>query len=799
MLLTSWQTNFTAGEISAFLYARTDLKQWGNSARSIRNFIVRPQGGLFKRQGTMYVAEVKDSSKNTRLIPFEYSTEQAYVLELGEGYIRFYKDGGQILSTAAITNGTFTTDLTGWTDDDTGTGTSSQTAGVMRLNGGAAGVAARTQAVSKVGTAQYTLTFTVATNTCTYKIGTTSGGTEIATGTGSVGANSVNFTPTNEGTIYIQFSNSANNNSDVDTVVLSTPVYQISSPYQAADIDAVSFAQSFDTLFLCHASYKPVLVERTGHSEWSSNSYILEDGPFFDEVDEVYGGIGTGRTMTPSGTTGSVTFTASADTFVSTDVDRIIRFRSTSTAAWGWGKITAYTSATQVTVSITSGLDVAAASQFWRLGTFSDTTGWPAHVTIYDQRLVFAKTTYQQQSVWFSTASDIFNFRPDNSALKDEVDATTAMSYTIYSNTANVIKWVAISKYLFVGTSGGIYIVRSSSQQEAITPTNIQITQAVNESCSDYPPVQTTNNLLVIERAGRKLMEVLYSFSEDAYKALDAAILSESRTKGKVKWLTRQAEPNYLIWGCTEDGKLFNITYIKDQSVTAWTEQVIGGTDVAVKSLATIPGSVEDDVYMIVSRTINGSTKQYIEYLSQTYLDQDVTESMYLDCAAEYSGAATTTITGLSHLEGQTVSCFSEAGYRVGVSAAVSGGSITLDTSVTAAWVGLPYTSSVTLNQPHLDVSSGSIAGKTGRIHKAVLRLYNSYGGEIGISSSVVDVMPEYGSSTIMNGAVVLKTGDFEFSVPSDFTLTPLLYVEHDLPVPFNLLGVMLKMSYSQK
>jgi len=326
MLLNQWQTNFTSGEISEALYARTDLRQYSNSARSIKNMVVRPQGGLFKRPGTAYVAEVKDSANNTRLIPFEYSTEQAYMIEMGAGYFRFYKDGGQILSTAAISNGTFTTDLTGWTDDDTGTGVSSQSSGVMRLNGGAAGVAIRTQAVSNVGTAQYTLTFTVATNNCEYRIGTTSGGTEIASGTGSVGNNSVNFTPATSGTVYIQFRNANNNDSDVDDVVLSTPIYQIENSFLEAEIDDVRFAQSYDKLYLVHSLHIPQEVTRTGHSAWTIADIALTDGPYFDITDKSYGGKGKDITISSSATAlGSTTRTASSSLFVSTDVGRFVR------------------------------------------------------------------------------------------------------------------------------------------------------------------------------------------------------------------------------------------------------------------------------------------------------------------------------------------------------------------------------------------------------------------------------------------------------------------------------------------
>jgi hypothetical protein len=109
------QTNFTSGEISPYMQSRTELAQYGNSASIIQNAMVRPHGGIMKRPGTIYVGEVKNSANFTRLVPFEYSNTDAYAIEMGAGYFRFFRNGAAVTITAAIKNGTFTTDLTGWT------------------------------------------------------------------------------------------------------------------------------------------------------------------------------------------------------------------------------------------------------------------------------------------------------------------------------------------------------------------------------------------------------------------------------------------------------------------------------------------------------------------------------------------------------------------------------------------------------------------------------------------------------------------------------------------------------------
>ncbi len=792
------QNSFTSGELSPFLAARTDLQQYGSAAQVIQNMLVRAQGGLIKRPGTIFVSEVKNSANETRLIPFTYSNTDAYMIEMGAGYFRFYREGGQILSTAAISNGTFDTDLTGWTDDDTGTGASTFSAGTMALNGGAGGVAARTQGLAFMGTAQYTLTFTVTTNTCTYRIGTTSGGTEIATGTGALGVNNIAFTPTTAGVVYIQFRNINNNTSNVDTVSIDTPVYEINNPYTQDHLIDVKYVQSYDYLFFVHNSYAPRALTRTGHAQWTLTTITFTDGPFYDITDALYGSTGSNITITPSAATGTVTLTASAALFASTDVGRLIRLRSVDSVAWGWGTITAYTSSTVVTCVVTRTFTASTASAQWRLGYWSATTGYPGVVAFNEQRMVFARSNLKQQTIWFSVSGDFFNFDPDDTNNKDAVVDSSAMTYTIADNKGNVIQWMASQKVFYIGTSGGVWIARASSQGEPMTPQTITIVPIINEGASPTPPLVTRTAVIYAQTFGRKLLEIGYQFSDDSYRGADLALLAEHRTRGKIKWLTNQINPNYSVWAAMYDGTLSSVTYIREQNIVGWQEAVLGGADVLVKDVATIPGVSEDETWVIVSRTIDGTTKQYMEYFAPIFIDQDVEEAWFVDSGIAYSGVATDTLSGLDHLEGETISVFGDGG-RVVATGAVTGGSITLQEEVSEAVVGLPYTSIIETNALNTTTSSGPATGRRGRVYKAELQLYRSFGGQIGMDADHLDIMPEYGSEFLMDTALSLSTGMVEFRLPTDYKFLPHIYIKHDLPVPFSVIGITYQTSFSPK
>ncbi len=95
------QNNFASGEFSPWLYGRFDITKYANAAKTLENILIHQAGGAQRRPGTKYVAEVKTSSLKTRLVTFEFSTTQTYILEFGNKYIRFYRNNGQIQSASA--------------------------------------------------------------------------------------------------------------------------------------------------------------------------------------------------------------------------------------------------------------------------------------------------------------------------------------------------------------------------------------------------------------------------------------------------------------------------------------------------------------------------------------------------------------------------------------------------------------------------------------------------------------------------------------------------------------------------
>ena len=280
------QTSFAGGKFDPRLLGRVDVARYREGLLDSQNFLPTLQGPVYKRSGFRHIAEVKDSTKATRLIPFEFSVTQAYIIEVGDLYMRFYRNNGQIIS--------------------------------------------------------------------------------------------------------------------------GTPV-EIVTPYAEADIFKLRFTQSADVLYIVHPDYEPRTLSRTSDINWTLSTISFIDGPYLTANT-------TTTTLTPGAATGSgINITASSTAgindgqgFLATDVGRQIRILEGST--WGWVTITARASTTSITVDIQETLTNTNAKSTWRLGVWSDTTGYPATTTFHEARLGFAGVPDFPQRLDFSNTDDFVNF-----------------------------------------------------------------------------------------------------------------------------------------------------------------------------------------------------------------------------------------------------------------------------------------------------------------------------------------------------------------------------------------------------
>ena len=799
-----FQTNFTAGELTPKLHGQVDFKKYNNGVEELKNMTVFPQGGCQRRSGSRYICEVKDSTKTTRLIPFEFNITQAYVLELGDQYIRFFKDGGQITEAnktiTAITKANpavVTSNSHGYSNGDHVWINS--VGGMTRLNG-------RRFVVAGVTTNTFQLQGENSTSYDSY----TSGGT-------------------------------------------AAKVYEIATPYTEAMLFDINFTQSADVMYIVQESLKPRKLSRTGHTSWTLTEVDFKKGPYLDTNT-------SSTTMTPSGTSGSVTITASSSTFVANDVGRLI------TVGDGHAKITAYSSGTSVTATTTENFANTNANATWALGAWCTDKGYPRTVSFFEQRLVFGGSSAYPQTIWASESGLYEEFDAGDASAAD------AFIYTIAANRVNVIRWLSPARDLIVGTVGGEFKVGRPTG-EPLKPDNVQITQQTTFGGYTTDPIQIGNAVLFVQRQQRKIREFSYRFEDDAYLAPDMTLLAEHITDTGIVDVDYAQEPDSIYWAVRTDGTLIGMTYQRDEDVIAWHRHEFGGSNkytfngasavtahtadankngyitisshglstgdkviysagggtkipeltegetywvyrrdantlefadtyqqaldrtikqitagsgashsislqAKVKSITSINLSQENRVWIIVERRINGNKVQYVEYLDNT-ISMD-------SCLTALVNDGTTIVTGLNHLEGETVQLL--IGDAVYPTQTVSGGQITATLPAGAAYktieIGLGYTSKIKTLKIEDGSQAGTAQARKKRYNEVVVRLLKSVGVTIN-----GDQLPFRSNTTPAGQDIPDFTGDKRV-MNLGWNREGQVTIEQTQPLPLTVLGI---------
>lgn len=824
------QSSFNAGEFSPLLYGRVDSDRYKAGLATCLNYIPTIQGGLTRRPGTMYVSEVKDNSLTARLMPFEFSTTQAYMLEFGNQYIRFFKDNAIITNTAVnITNATqaspvvITSNAHGFSNGDRVviTGVS----GMVELNNREFVVAGVT-----ANTFNLTLTGSLANVDGTGYTAYTSGGT-------------------------------------------AAEVYEISSPYLTADLFEIKYTQSADVLYLVHPDYAPRKLTRTGHTAWTLSVIDFLDGPYLPTVSDK-------ATLTPSASTGSgVTVTASStsginnDTgFQTTDVGRLIRMKEGST--WGYCEITGRTSTTVVTVTVINTLTNTNPKTSWRLGVWSDTTGYPQTVNFHEDRLFFGGPEDYPQRLDGSRSGDYENFAPSDT--DGTITSSHAVSFSFNSNDVNMIRWITSDeKGLLAGTVGGEWVTRPSSQSEALSPTNITAKKTTSYGSANIQPVQSGKATLFVQRAQRKVREMTYFFDVDGFRASDVTVLAEHISESGIVQLAYQKEPQSLVWAVRDDGVLACMTYERDLDAVrvGWSRHILGGySDLnesapQVESVAVIPSpdGTREEVWLVVKRYVNGKVRRFVEYMTKIFQDDDEQRAAYFvdggltyddpksftaitasnpavvthlsvhgysngdqivvtnavgmeelngqtftvanktaftyellatdtsGYAASATGGETrkyvTQVSGLFHLEGETVQLLCDGAVQPDVT--VSGGKITLTHQAATVHIGYSYNSDGQLLRLEAGAADGTAIGKTRRIHRIGFLLHRTLGLAIGPNFDSLTQITFRTAADPMTRAPALFSGILSETIDSDYDFENQLCWRQSQPLPSTILAVM--------
>lgn len=875
--------SFNRGLISRLGLSRIDLDRTALSAEEDVNWMPRVLGSMSLRPGLQYTGATKSNNKS-KTIPFVFSIDDTARIEVTTGVIRIWVDDAlvtRVAVTAAVTNGTFTSDVTGWTDSDEVGGTSQwQTGGYLALLGDGTAAAIRDQqvTVNQAGT-QHALRVVVERGPVIFKVGSSSGGDQYVTeATLGTGTHSFVFTPT--GNFHIRFMSREKYTVLVDSVAVEAAgTLELPAPWVEADLSKLRWQQSGSVIYVACSGYQQRVITRTGDGSWSITKYEPTDGPF-----RLINA--TPVTMTPSALSGDVTITASASFFRTGHAGSLLRIESvgqtvtqsisaentfsshirvagisgqrafsviisgTFTATvtlqysvaepgtWvdaasytiptstsyndgldnqiiyyrigvksgnytsgtisvsllyssgsivGVCRLTSYTSATVMSAVVLTDFGATTASSDWWEGEWSDYRGWPSALVLHEGRLWDAG-----KDKILGTISDDFIGYDD----EFEGDAGP-ISRNLGEGPVDNINWLLSLGRLIIGTestsaniapvrmeSNTVLSARSNSFDEPLTPTNFNIKYANTSG-------------VYIDQSETKLMSIAYDLQSNDYRSNELTLLVPDLAEdhGGFTALAVQKTPDPRIHGLFSDGTAAILVFDPLENVTCFVRLE---TDGVVEDACVLPSTTEDNVYYTVRRTINGSTVRYHEKWAKVSECRGGTLNKQADSFVVYSGTATTTITGLGHLEGKTVVVWGggkDLGTKVVSSAQITG----LSESVTDAIVGLSYEARFKSVKQSIASAMGVPLNESKRIDSIGLVLADTHkdGLYYGPDFTTMDPLPlEEDGATVASDYVWEEYDKDMITFPGEWTTDARVCLKATAPRPCTILSCAVSMTF---
>ena len=752
--------SFAGGEITPEMFGRIDLAKFQTGLQLCRNFRVLPHGPAARRQGTYFIAEAGDSTRAVRIIPFVFSATQAAVIEFGHQYVRFHTAAGTVVETAktvtAVTQanpGVFTVAAHGYTNG--------QTLALANF-GGMVDLNTRFLRVAGATTNTFTLTDLggVAINTSTMP---------AYTGGGTV-----------------------------------SRVYTPSSAYTDLLLFNLHYAQSNDVLSITQPAGVMKELRRAGATNWSfTDVSFLVTLPAPTGV----GAVATIPTATnPTAQHYVVTSVAadlvteslaSADATATNNLTIAGNYNTISwTAATGavryyvfkmrggvYGYIGQTTTTSLIDDNITPDTLTTPPENNITLNTGTLVGGlsdYPTAVTYHERRRWLAGTPYQPQNIWATRNATESNLTASIPSRDDD-----ALAFRVASNQQHAILHLISLNDLAALTVGGEWRIFADGAQ-AITPTSISIKQQGSSGATNVQPVLAVSSAFYVQSRGSYIRELSYdTVGTGAYRSIDVSIMAPHLFDGfTIVDMAYCRAPDATLWAVRSDGVLLGMTYVPDQQVYGWHHH---DTDGFVESCAVIPENNVDTLYLVVRRTVNGRSVRYIERLvPRLFLEQK--DAFFVDSGLTYTGTATSTVRGLWHLEGKTVSILAD-GESI-TDKVVSNGAVTLDNDASTIHIGLDYTSQLQTLPAAYEGAPAAGQGTMKNVSTVYLRVVESVLVSAGPSFTRLtnypgrDVAQNYGTPP------AVRTAELDFDIEGDWNTDGSVCIQQSGPFPLTVAAI---------
>ena len=525
--------------------------------------------------------------------------------------------------------------------------------------------------------------------------------------------------------------------------------------------------------------------------------------------------LGLNGTITSSGTVGAITLTASLPIFdssmVRTGALDGTYLKLTSGGVTGVVQITGYTSTTVVNGITQKTLPIAgayglAAGTSWEISAWNPTYGFPTSVVAHSERLFWGgqvgSKTKNANVVWGSAMG--YPEEMMEIPLADDPSFTTYASdnsrpFTFYptASEGSRVRCLAGSKSLFIGAEKNEIVGRGI--QNAIGPNDITLDSSTSFGASTVQPVKADSYTTYVQRDGKTIRDIIYSYENEQYKAVDISFFSDSLFIGKtIKQLVSGiVNGTTVMLARLSDGSLVMGSLDRDQGVVAWGSLVVGGTNVTVVHMAVVPSAnsdLSDGIFLLVRRLINGVYKVYLEkmaaiYEASTYTSGSGNFFYYMDSLRIVSSPGSAAISA-PHLAGETVHVFGDGNY-LGTKVISSGGSLVLDAVYSEVIFGLGYSHRLVPAPIKTNTQFGNSSGMIHKVSSLYINFWNTIAATYGDPERNEFYDIEFRSSTVVaSTSIPLFTGEKRVQFPPGYSREKQVEIKGSLPFPCNVLSI---------
>ena len=829
------QKSFTSGEISPSLRSRVDINKYPTGLALAQNFFVKAQGGAYTRPGTLFIGET-DNSEESFLVPFSFSTEQTYILVFRSNSMQVIRNGGYVLSGSSRY-----TLSTPWTLAQVKEFSFDQDADVMTITHPdenvrelrrladdswqitTPGFSPAVQPPVLLTTDSYNITNVTSANPVEVTIsGSMVFQTDdiieidgIVSGPTILNGNAYGIVRTSSSTFLLK---------NVDGTAF--PAYGSGGVASRNGIQEIGTgAGSYDkrysyvitTVSLSGDESEPTAVVSLVTASLSATAgirlrwFAADDADYYrvykDPSDGtgVYGWIGDSINLSFDDFNIAPILADSPPEDRDPFGDNVRGIIAITNASQAVLQITGYPYQEGDTINISNALGMTninggpytvtpLSENFFQINV--DSSGFPVYlgggvaqqvqnkpaaVGYFQQRKIYANTTNQPQLMEFSQTGRDNSFRSSSPARDDD-----SFNIVLKGRQINEIRHILDVDALVVLTSGGVWRI-TDGQDKVLTPSTRGARRQSYEGAAAVRPAVVDDTVIYVQEKGSTLRDLRYDFADNKFSGNDISIYAKHLVENNtIVQMAYSDEPYGILWIVRDDGVLTGVTYQREQQVLGWHQHI---TDGFYESVAVVKEGNRDAVYVTVRRVINGATVRHVERF-EPRVDNDVTDVFCVDAGLRYNGAATTSISGLDHLEGKTVAGVADGNEVKDL--VVTSGQVTLPNAASKVVLGLPYTCA--LETLDIDTPEPGVRTRIKSVNKVYLEVENSKGGWVGpkfdrdATGDFHEIKPRYISDSY--SASALRSHRQEVTLEPGWGYGGGVRVEQRSPFPLSILSI---------